>query len=190
MSKKTFLGIMKLKILKVREKSGVATHVKFLQPKAIVTHCRDHSLILAIKDMTSSCKILSDTMGVVSEICVLVKYSPKREKMLGRLDKNVEGEINDDESTKNISLDKLCTTRWTVRASCFNKILVKYAELQRLWNLCLAEKLDTGRKSRIIGCQSQMKEFSFFFGLCLSHRLYSLTDNLSKALQKENNVCP
>ena len=30
-----------------------------------------------------------------------------------------------------------------------------------------------------------MKEFSFFFGLCLSHRFFSLTDNLSKTLQKE-----
>ena len=66
-----------------------------------------------------------------------------------------------------------------------NKILERYANLQRLWGLCLAEKLDTETRSRIIGCQSQMESFSFFFGHLLSHRLYSLTDNLSKTLQKE-----
>ena len=31
-----------------------------------------------------------------------------------------------------------------------------------------------------------MKTFSFLFGLCLGQRLYCHTDNLSKALQKEN----
>ena len=40
-------------------------------------------------------------------------------------------------------------------------------------------------KARIIGCDTQMQKFSFYFGLSNSHRLYSLTDNLSKMLQKE-----
>ena len=31
-----------------------------------------------------------------------------------------------------------------------------------------------------------MRQFEFYYGLNLSHRLYSLTDNLSKALQREN----
>jgi len=160
------------------KKSGVATQIKAIQPKAIITHCHGHSLSLAVKDLTSSCKVLSDTMGTAGEICVLIKYSPKREKILGSIDETEETE-------KHATLDKLCTTRWTVRASCFNKILERYADLQRLWGLCLAEKLDTETRSRIIGCQSQMESFSFFFGLLLSHRLYSLTDNLSKTLQKE-----
>ena len=49
----------------------------------------------------------------------------------------------------------------------------------------MGEKLDTETHARIVGCQSQMESFSFFFGLLLSHRLYILTDNLSKTLQKE-----
>ena len=124
-------------------------------------------------------------MVTAGEICILVKYSPKREKILGSLDEVTEGELDDTGKDKQTSLDKLCTTRWTVRAACFNKILEKYAVLQKLWEICLGEKRDTDTRSRIIGCQSQMQSFSFFFGLLLSHRLYSLTDNLSKTLQKE-----
>jgi len=72
------------------KKSGVATQIKAIQPKAIITHCHGHSLSLAVKDLTSSCKVLSDTMGTAGEICVLIKYSPKREKILGSIDEMTE----------------------------------------------------------------------------------------------------
>ena len=167
------------------KRSGVATQIQSLQPKAIITQCHGHSLSLAVKDLTSSCPVLSNTMGTAGEICILVKYSAKREKILGSLDEVTEGELDDTGKNKDTSLDKLCTTRWTVRAACFNKILEKYADLQKLREICLGEKLDTDTRSGIIGCQSQMESFSFFFDLLLSHRLYSLMDNLSKTLQKE-----
>ena len=54
-----------------------------------------------------------------------------------------------------------------------------------LWEKCSEEKLTTDVKSRIIGCNFQMRTFSFFFGLCLGQCLYSLTNNLSKTLRKE-----
>lgn len=165
------------------KKSGVATQIQQEQPKAIPTHCHGHSLNLAIKDLTSTCDVLSNTMGTVGEICVLVKYSPKREKILGTLDGNIDTEF--EEKDRPVSLDKLSATRWTVRAACFEKIFERYDALQKLWDVCLSESLESDIRSRIIGCQSQMKSFPFFFGLHLSHRLYSQTDNLSKTLQKE-----
>ena len=167
------------------KKSGVATQIQRDQPKAIVTHCHGHSLSLAVKDLTSSCEVLSNTMGTVGEICVLVKYSPKWEKMLGSLDEMIEGEMDDANEERPVRLIKLCTTRWTVRSSCFNKVFERYESLQKLWNVCLGEKLEPDVRARIVGCQTQMESFSFFFGLLLSHRLYSLIDNLSKTLQKE-----
>ena len=143
------------------KKSGVATQIQKDQPKA--THCLGHSLSLAVKDLTSTCDVLSNTMGTVSEICILVKYSPKREKILGTLDDTIEGETNEDKADKPISLDKLCTTRWIVRAFCFNKIFERYDALQTLWKVCLREKLESEVRARIIGCQAQMESFSFFF---------------------------
>ena len=62
------------------EKSGVATKLFVEQPKALVTYCQDHSLSLAVKDLTAC-----DTMSTMRGICVLVKYSPKRENILGRM---------------------------------------------------------------------------------------------------------
>ena len=47
-------------------------------------------------------------------------------------------------------------------------------------------KLDSEVKARIIGVQNQMCEFQFFYGLNLSQRLFAISDNLSKTLQKES----
>ena len=169
----------------VGKKSGVATPISKIQPKALLTHCHGYSLILAVKDLTLTCKILGDTMGTVGEITVLIKYSPKREKMLGSLIDSVEG-LEESQEDKGDSLDLISVTRWTVRANCFKKIIDHYNSLQQLWEDCLQENLTRDVRSRIIGCQAQMKTFSFLFGLCMGQRLYCHTDNLSKALQNEN----
>ena len=89
------------------------------------------------------------------------------------------------EKEKLVSLIELSRTPWTVRISCSNKIFERYQSLQKLWKVCLGENLESEVRTRILGCQSQMEFFSFFFGLLLSHRLYSLTDNLSKTSQTE-----
>ena len=78
----------------IGKKSGVATQIQKDQPKAISTHCHGHFLSLSVKDLISSCDVLSNTMGTVEKICVLVKYSPKRVKILGSLYDIIEGETN------------------------------------------------------------------------------------------------
>jgi len=50
----------------------------------------------------------------------------------------------------------------------------------------LQVSLDRETRARIIGCQAQMTTFEFFYGLNLAYRLYSMTDNLSKTIQKES----
>ena len=43
------------------------------------------------QDVARSCKVLSDTMDTSKEIVTLIKYSPKRENMLGGIKDNLEG---------------------------------------------------------------------------------------------------
>ena len=81
-------------------------------------------------------------------------------------------------------ITKLSVTRWTVRATSFQRIIDNYSYLMELWDHCLHhDKLNTEVKARVIGCQSQMYKFWLFFGLSLGQRFYSHTDNLSKTLQ-------
>ena len=163
------------------KKSGVSTQIFAEQAKAVAIHCQGHSLSLSVKSLTNECDILRDTLSVVGEICILLKFSPKRENLLGNINDNIEKGQEDVEQIK--KLTKLSTTRWTVRAKCMKRILDNYQSLMQLWEECLEEKLDQETSARIIGCKSQMESFYFFFGLNLSRKLYVMTDNLSKSLQ-------
>ena len=108
----------------------------------------------------------------------LIKFSPKRERLLGDIKENL------DEQPTTGGVISLCPTRWTVRASCFHRIIDNYSALLQGWIVCLDQKLQADARGRIIGCQVQMNTFDFFFGLHLGVRLFLRTDNLSKTLQK------
>ena len=71
-----------------------------------------------------------------------------------------------------------------MRATCFQRVIDNYDALLKLWNDCLETRLESDVRGRIIGCQAQMKKFDFFFGLNLSQRIFSHTDNLSETLHK------
>ena len=104
--------------------------------------------------------------------------------MLGKLTENMEGTFDPDEQQAT-KLDKLCVTRWTVRANYLKKIFDNYEPLLKLWRESLEEKLYAETNSRIIGCKKQMESFKFYFGFQLDHKLYAYIDNLSKTLQQE-----
>ena len=152
------------------KKSGVAKQILDIQPKAFATHCHCHSLSLSVKETTKEFKILSDTMDTSDEIAIIVKYSPKRDQKL----ESIKVTYEEDEAVNRIS--KLSTTRCTVRANCFQRIIDNYSFLYELWDECLKESgLNRDVKSRIIGCKSQMETFEFYFGLKLGKLLYSHT---------------
>ena len=85
---------------------------------------------------------------------------------------------------QNIGILGLCPTRWTVRASCFQRILDYNAALPQEWTISLDEKLQSDIRGRIVGCQAQMNTSDFSFGLNLGQRLFYHTDNLSRTLQQ------
>ena len=160
--------------------SGVAIEIYKEQPKTHNSHC--HSLSLSIKDVARSSKMLSDVMDTAGEIYILIKFSPKREKLL----ENLKEQIKNSEHITPNKITEFSTTRWTVRASALLRIIENYSYIMELWNECpVNENLTAEIKSRVIGCQSHMSKFDLFFGLHLGHRLYSHTDNLSKSLQGE-----
>ena len=169
--------------------TGVSVQIAAEQPKALSTHCQGHSLNLGIKTTMTNSKQMKDVMGTVTEIISLVKYSPKRENLLGNIKDLIHFESlhTDDEIEVAPTLDKLSATRWTVRGNAYKKIESNYLPLMKLWDVSLATgKLDSEVKVRIIGVQNQMYGFHFFYGLNLSQRLFALSNNLSKTLQKES----
>ena len=169
------------------KKSDVATQIRPPQSKVIESQCQGHTLSLSVKDTTKSSRLLGEVMATAGEITTLVKYFPKREQLLGEIKQNIEVEYADDELYNNIeSLSNLCATRWTVRATARRKIIANYQMLFNLCDLSPEENLNSKICPRVVGYQTQMTKFRFFYAINLAYTVYSVTDNFSKSLQKES----
>ena len=121
-------------------------------------------------------------MNNANEIIKLVKYSPNRENLLQQIKNNVGDE--NEMTAISAGLTKFSATRWTVRATCFQRMFDNYEELLTLCNKCLETNLEPDIRARIVECQAHMRSFNFFLGIILSQRIFSHTDNLSKTLQE------
>ena len=151
--------------------------IKELQPKPHYTHCHGHSISLSVKEITKRSKALGNTMGAAEEIVVFIKYSSKRENILGCIKEQMEFKSEPEEKTNDIT--KLSQTRWTVRATCLQRVIDNYEALMKVWIHCLDNgKMESELKGRIIGVKTQMESFELYFGLHLGGLLYSHTDNL------------
>ena len=108
---------------------------------------------------------MKDAMGTVTQIISLIKYSLKRENLLGNIQDLIHFESlhTDDDIEVAPTLHKLSATRWRVRGNAYRKMESNYLPLMKLWDVSLATgKLDSEVKARIIGVQNQMCEFHFF----------------------------
>ena len=110
---------------------------------------------------------MKDVIGTDTKIILLVKYSPKKENLLGNIKDLIHFEsLHTDEEIKVVpTLDKFTATRWTIRGNAYKKIESNYLPQMKIWDVSVATgKLDSEMKARIIGVQNQKCEFQFFYG--------------------------
>ena len=114
-------------------KTGVAKRIQDVQSKAHSTYCHGHSLSLRVKGTVKNCKLLLNTMD--------------RQQKKSQPSKNVlpNGNIYCGRKSMNNlqpeAVISLCPTGWTVRASCFHRIIHNYSALLQEWIVYLNEKL-------------------------------------------------
>ena len=126
-----------------------------------------HCLNLAVQDTCRSIKILRDAFDTVLELSKLFKYSAKKKAMLLKL-----------KSEK--------STRWTVWAGSLRSILLNYEVIQGVLEEILeVYSGNTEATSTARGILVTSQRFSFFFAVA-AEKFLSVTDTLSKAIQKKS----
>ena len=84
-------------------------------------------------------------------------------------------------------LKPLCQTRWTVRTKAIDAVLKNYNLLQDTLDIIKQGKDEHTMKA--VGFLNSMDKFSTYFGLQLSHLIFSATEQLSITLQgKETSL--
>ena len=112
-------------------------------------------------------------------ISQLIRYSPKRTTLFLSLQSQL--------SPGSMSLKPLCPTGWTVRTSAISSVLTNYAVLcAALEEINVETHDDYGIKAG--GYLAQMDNFSTYFGLKLSHLVFSGAEQLSLTLQGKDTT--
>ena len=161
--------------------SGVAAQFKLENEKTLYTHCYGHALNLAIKDACEKVDCLKEAFDSIREICKLVKKSPQQDTKLSVIRSATQNQGQ--------SIHTFCLTRWTVRAETLHSVIENHDELMALWEWSIKHLKDTEMKARVIGVNTVMSNFSFFYGCALGEFMLQLTDHLSCSLQDPKNFC-
>lgn len=154
--------------------SGVATVIQNEYPAALSVHCFAHCINLCLQDTTKKCKAIRDALDLIFEVEKLISYSPKREVLF--LKQKLET------SPLAPNLRPLCPTRWPVRTAAIGLLLQNYETLLDVLHSINTTSSDEYSR-RAGGQASMMEKFSTFFGLKLSHLLFSAGEQLSISIQ-------
>lgn len=158
-------------------RSGVATLISSIEPRAVYTHCYGHSLNLAASDALKESKLMNDALETVHEITKLIKFSPRRDGIFHRLK---------EDASFAPGIRVLCPTRWTVRADAIASVISNFEVLECTWEEACTVTKDTEAKARIRGVSVVMKTFNFVFGAMLGEMILRHADNLSSTLQHKS----
>ena len=155
--------------------AAVSTKLLAKERRALYTHCYGHSLNLAVQDAVKANPIIRDALDTIEEMSKLIKKSPRRQVIFQK--------VKNDIALDSPGIRLLCPTRWTVKAEAFTSISENYEALMETWAEAKQINNDNEMRARIGGVAKQMESFDFFFGLELGRIVFSISDNLSKALQ-------
>ena len=157
--------------------SGVRNGVQALMKKenssCLYVHCFAHSLNLCIQDVVRKCD-LSNCIEFILQLVQLIKFSPKRLTIFEQFRKNLS--LSDD-AIHQPSLRPLGPTRWTVRHSAIDSILINYQTIKLALDVIQQGHDEYSAKGR--GLLMQMESFDIFFSLKLGHLVFAAAEQFT-----------
>ena len=162
-------------------RNGVQALFKQEESRALYVHCLAHNLNLCIQRTTKQCDLIRNVMDFMHDLIQIITFSPKRHALFDSIRSQVA--LNTGE-LPSPSLRSICPTRWTVRNGSIHSVLLNYS--------ILIKTLDEVRKgtdeyaSKASGLLMKLESFDIFFGLKLSHLIFSASEQFSTNLQAKD----
>ena len=160
--------------------NGVAAQIEKDVPAALFLHCFAHCTNLCLQSIGRQCAPIRYALDLVMGISQLIRYSPKHTSLFLSLQSQLS-------SGSTTCLKPLCPTRWTVRTAAISAVLTNYSVLcAALEEINIETRDEYGMKAG--GYLAQMENFSTYFGLKLSHLVFSGAEQLSLTLQGKDTT--
>lgn len=154
-------------------RNGVAATLQREHPTALV-HCLAHCTNLSLQTVGRQSACIRDALDLVMGLNQLIQLSPKRTSLFQTMQHQV--------SPGAPTLKPLCPTRWTVRTGAIDSVLQNYEVLCSALEEIHASGTDE-YSIKAAGFLSLMEKSNLFYGLKLSHLIFSAIEQLSISLQ-------
>lgn len=158
---------------------GVAATLQQEHPTALYVHCLAHCTNLSLQTVGRQCACKRDALDLVMGLNQLIQLSPKRTSLF----QTMQQQVSPGAST----LKPLCPTRWTVRTGAIDSVLQNYEVLCSALEEIHASGNDE-YSIKAAGFLSLMEKFNLFYGLKLSHLIFSAIEQLSISLQGKDTT--
>ena len=157
--------------------SGVAARLQKEEPTAVYVHCLAHCLNLCLQTVTKSIMPIKEALDLAMELGKFIELSPKRSHLFSTLQQQL--------SPNGLSIKMLCPTQWTVRTGALEAIIENYKVLlETMLDVQNSGKDEYAMKAA--GFLQSLDKFSTYYGLKLSHLVFSATEQFSTMLQSKN----
>ena len=152
---------------------GVAARIQRENPAALHVHCLAHCTNLALQEASRRCRMIRDALDITNEVTNMVRNSPKMAHLLSSVSLAAKG--------TSAKLRPLCPTRWTCRSASLRSVLSSYGAILDTMEECSASGGEPARRAG--GVLATMERFATVIGLHVSLAVFSVAENLSRALQ-------
>ena len=157
---------------------GVAARIQEVERNAIYVHCVAHCTNLCLQTAGKQLLCIREALDLVMGLGQLIRFSPKRCSLFETLQQQF--------APGTPTLKPLCPTRWTVRTRAIDAVVANYSVLQDALGEIEHGKDEYAMKA--VGYLNSMQKFGTYFGLKLSHLIFSATEQLSLNLQAKDTT--
>jgi len=175
------------------EFNGVQKLIRDENPYALYVHCFAHQLQLVVVTVATSTPAIADFFNYVSLIVNTVGAScMRKDALLAKhhdvlLEKLESGEINTGKGlNQECSLARPGDTRWGSHLKTLPRILVMWEAVIDILEIVRKDYVKPTSNGGSFGLIGKMESFDFVFIMHLMIQLLSITDCLSRALQRKD----
>uniref|UniRef100_A0A3B3RTZ4 HAT C-terminal dimerisation domain-containing protein n=1 Tax=Paramormyrops kingsleyae TaxID=1676925 RepID=A0A3B3RTZ4_9TELE len=157
---------------------GVQARIWEKEPLATYVHCAAHNLNLVLNDAVKNISEMERFYETIEHIYTFFGNSIKRWTML-------TGIVTTDGSDHpNVTLKRLCPTRWSSRFESLSAIRYRYVDLMKALTKIALTSDKRDERNEAVGLMKSMEKFSFIFLVVVQAKVLETVNAVSKTLQK------
>ncbi|CAN6235046.1 unnamed protein product [Urochloa humidicola] len=175
------------------EFNGVQKLIRDENPYAFYVHCFAHQLQLVVVTVSTSTPAIADFFNYVPLIVNMVgAFCMRKDVLLAKHHDVLLEKIENGEITTGRGLNQECSlarpgdTRWGSHLKTLLRILVMWEAILEVLEIVKKDSVKPTCNGGAFGLIGKMETFDFVFIMHLMIELLSITDSLSKALQRKD----